>query len=166
MAQNTQTNYEAEFAALARENARRTVEEETVTFVLTESARVQPPSTKRSYVPKQGEFKSWCMEVYGSETVNEIRLLTFLLQRVKGRRQKRRGRRSTQTRREADGQRAMLIVKFGTIDSYVSAMVALWNNQSALRSNTFGNPRDDLVNELYPRLLKSAGNPCQASDLL
>jgi hypothetical protein len=109
----------------------------------TRAIELRSTNTTKTYLARQNEFKSWCIEKNFPEdtrcTVTGPKLHLFLVEKVIGRSSRKRGR---------DGTSADRIVGKSTVEAYASAIVDLYSFQCRLGINSHPHPRDADVQAL------------------
>lgn len=121
---------EAESALIANRN-----------ITITEVNATKPQATMLSYLPKQKEFLSFCLESPFSDgpTVTENKLLLFLRTKVVGR----------PLKRGNNDPNNIRTLGHKSIEQYCAAIVDLWATQTKLMMNSNPNPRLGSVMSAY-----------------
>lgn len=143
---------------------------------MTQYESQQPENTRRNYEPKQKEFIDFCKQRFPHEnppeTVTEYKLILFLQTSVIDRPRRPEGRKKRilsdkeETRlgkervsfdengepiedeSEDEVEQLETIIVAGTVESYISAIVKLYDNQKERNVNSHPHPRTDSVRQL------------------
>ena len=110
-------------------------------------------STAKTYRSRQEEFRSWCVQrnFADGDNVSDQKVNLFMTEKVIGRRHRiiyNRNSASVSVMGSSDSHVPPRTIGIRTVNTYLSALIALWRRQVGLRSNGNPHPRGPLVKDL------------------